>query len=411
MVISEQAPGAAAGPGAAGGAAPISAAQALRAAYARAGRPWSAHIDLTYRCDLDCQHCYLDDRKTWPELTTAEWLGTLDQLAQLGVLQLSWSGGELLLRKDLSELLARARALGFVSSLRSHLGLMTPAIARQWRDAGVEKVRTSVYSLDPARHDAFTRRPGSLHATLAGLQQLVDVGVSAGADVVLQAATIEEIPEMVAFFAARGVKVEFSTSIFRDHRAERHLDLLDLTSAQRVRARELIFAHHKPFADVHAPAAAQPEEGPCSAGRGYFYIAPDGAVWPCVMFPMALGHLREHSLQEIWELSPQRQALAQWKNKHRGTCLTCAGSEVCFYCPGEAYKHTGDFRNPPEHFHGRARDMMQALERVHGPRYSADQWASVPAGGERRERPSRFVFPIYRPSRGSGARVTPVRQP
>jgi MoaA/NifB/PqqE/SkfB family radical SAM enzyme len=300
------------GPDQDGSAGPNSAAEALRQAYARAGRPWSAHLDLTYRCDLDCQHCYLDDRKTWPELTTAEWLNTLDQLAEIGVLQLSWSGGELLLRKDLGKLLDRARTLGFVCSLRSHLGLLTPAIAREWRDAGIEKVRTSVYSLDPARHDAFTRRPGSLRATLAGLQLLVEAGVDAGADVVVQAETTEEIPKMVAFFAARGIKVEFSTSIYRDHRAEPHLDLLDLTSEQRVRARELIFTHHKPFADVHAPASAQPEEGPCGAGRSYFYIAPDGAVWPCVMFPMSIGHLREHSLQEIWDFSPERQALAQW---------------------------------------------------------------------------------------------------
>ncbi len=385
--------------------------QALRSAYSRAGRPWSAHLDVTYRCDLDCQHCYLDDRKNWPELTTAEWLATLDQLAQLGVLQLSWSGGELLLRKDFGLLLDRARQLGFASSLRSHLGLMTAEIAQAWRNAGVESVRTSIYSLDEARHDAFTRRPGSLRATLAGLQQLVDAGLQPGADVILQAQTIEDVPAMVEFFAERGVKVEFSTSIFRDHRAEPHLDLLDLTSDQRVRARELIFRHHKPFADVHAPASAQPEEGPCSAGRSYFYIAPDGAVWPCVMFPMAIGHLREHSLQEIWDFSPERQALAQWKNKDRGGCLSCAGSEACFYCPGEAYKNTGDFRNPPAHFHGRARDMMQALELVHGPRYSAEEWASVPSGGARSPRPERFLFPIYRPSKHRGARVTPAKKP
>lgn len=382
--------------------------EALRSAYLRAERPWSAHVDLTYRCDLDCQHCYLDDRKTWPEMTTAEWLAALDQLAELGVLQLSWSGGELLLRPDLNALLLRAQKLGFSSTLRSHLGLLTPQIAQQWRSAGVVLVRTSVYSLDPARHDAFTRRPGSWHATMAGLELLVQAGVKAGADVILQADTIEEIPAMAAHFADRHVQVEFATSIFRDHFGHERLDLIDLTSAQRVRARELMFRHHKPLADVHPSVASRPDAGACGAGRTYLYVSPDGAVWPCVMFPMAIGHLREHKLRDIWLESPERQAIARWKNKDRIACMSCGGSETCFYCPGEAFKTTGDFRVPPAHFHGRTRDAMKALEQVHGPRYSAEQWASVPEGGPRQPRPERFLFPIYRPSKRRASRVGPT---
>ena len=85
---------------------------ALRAAYERSGLPFAAHLDLTYRCDLDCKHCYLDD-KAWPEMTTAEILRLLEQLSTSGVLDLRWSGGEVLRRPDFLQLLARAAELGF----------------------------------------------------------------------------------------------------------------------------------------------------------------------------------------------------------------------------------------------------------------------------------------------------------
>lgn len=378
---------------------------AMQQAYERSGCPNDAQLDVTYRCDLDCQHCYLDNRDTWPELTTQEWLRVLDQLAEIGIWNLGWSGGETLLRKDLLELLAYAHSRGFNSNVRTHAGGMTPAMAEELARLCVTKVKVSIYSLNPAIHDAFTRRPGSLAASLAGMAAARAAGLATHADVVVQAQTVEEIPAIAAYFDARGMTCDFGTNIYRDHLAREALDLLELTSDQRIRARELIWKVKAGPLDFVPRAAEHPNKGPCGAGRTYLYIAPDGAVWPCVMFPMELGHLRQNTLREIWDHSPQRQAILAFTNKNRGACNSCGGSDVCFYCPGEAFKHTGDFKKPPEHFHARTRDLMRGLELARGPRYSAEDWASTPAGGERAAPPKKFLFPIYRPVRMGGARV------
>src|SRR5205814_9191155 len=76
------------------------------------GVPLSAHVDLTYRCNERCVHCYLphDDRG---EMTTAEVKDLLDQMAAAGGFFLTISGGEPFLRDDLFELLAHARSLTF----------------------------------------------------------------------------------------------------------------------------------------------------------------------------------------------------------------------------------------------------------------------------------------------------------
>ena len=74
------------------------------------GVPLSAHIDLTFRCNERCIHCYLD-HEDYGEMTTAEIKGVLDQLAEAGTFFLTLSGGEILLRKDFFEILEYARYL------------------------------------------------------------------------------------------------------------------------------------------------------------------------------------------------------------------------------------------------------------------------------------------------------------
>jgi len=376
----------------------------VAAAYARAGVPFRAQLDLTYRCELDCQHCYLDDRQTWPELTTAEWRAVVSDLAGLGALRLLWSGGEPTRRRDLDELIAHAHALGFASSMRSHAGSIDAARARSLADAGLTSIMTSVYSLDPARHDAFTRQAGSLARTLRGIAAASEAGIDARVTCVVQADTVEEIPAIAAHFASIGVEVSFSVRIYRDHRADPGLDRLQLASAQRRRAEELIWRHAPWDREAMPLVGDRVGDGPCGAGRSLVYVAPDGAVWPCPMFPMKIGHVRDQPVHRIWRDSPERKALAAFTNGDRTACQSCAGSGHCFFCPGEAFKHTGDFRQAPPHFHSRTRDMMAGFEAARGPHWSAAEWATVPEGGEPGPRPARFAFPIYRPTRGRAAR-------
>src|SRR2546430_11129090 len=80
--------------------------------------PLSVHFDLTYRCNERCVHCYLD-HEDHGELSTAECIDALEQLAKAGTLFLTFSGGEIFLRRDLEELLATARRLHFYVNFKT----------------------------------------------------------------------------------------------------------------------------------------------------------------------------------------------------------------------------------------------------------------------------------------------------
>jgi MoaA/NifB/PqqE/SkfB family radical SAM enzyme len=140
------------------------------------GVPMAVHVDLTYRCNERCEHCYLehDDKG---EMSYDELSGLLAQLADAGALFLILSGGEPMLRRDFFDLVARARALEFNVKVKTNAVLIGEAEAKRLRSLGVEQMQVSVYSHRPEVHDAVTKLPGSLARTLRGIRALRAAGL------------------------------------------------------------------------------------------------------------------------------------------------------------------------------------------------------------------------------------------
>lgn len=383
---------------------------AMRAAYVRDRRPMLAHLDITYRCDLDCKHCYLDNKTTWPELNPAEFHNLIEQLHEAGVLNLVWSGGEVFQRQDFMEHLKFAASLGFISRVKTHAGHITAELAAQLTQCRVSRVDVSVYSLDPAIHDEFTQRSGSLAATLRGIDLLQAAGLVVKISSSVQPKTIEEIPHLWAYFVDRGCEINFNTNVFRDHSGSTALDLLSLTPTELQRAVLLIQQVTDPNFVPRPRITGQGGKGPCGAGRLSLYISPDGSLWPCVAWPMALGQVREKTVLQIWRESELRQQIVEFTNESRTSCQSCAGSGHCFYCSGEAFKLSGDFRIAPATFHAQTRANMLAWESAGGAAFGEDAWQSVPAAGQRGGVP-KFKFPIYRAQKSDGNRVKGAKSP
>ncbi len=135
------------------------------------GIPITVHLDLTYRCNERCVHCYLD-HDDHGEMTTAEVTDVLDQLADAGVFFLSLSGGEVLMRSDFFEIVERARQLRFNVKIKTNGVMIHEKEAARFRRLGVEQIQISVYSHRPEVHDAITKLPGSLNRTIRAIRFL-----------------------------------------------------------------------------------------------------------------------------------------------------------------------------------------------------------------------------------------------
>src|ERR1700689_4044584 len=140
------------------------------------GIPLSAQLDLTYRCNERCIHCYLD-HNDHGEMTTAEIRDLLDQMADAGVFYLTISGGEILMRGDFFGILEHARLRTFCVKLKTNGVLIRKQEADRIKTLGVESVQISIYSHRHEVHDAITKRPGSLRRSIEAVRLLREHGL------------------------------------------------------------------------------------------------------------------------------------------------------------------------------------------------------------------------------------------
>ena len=115
------------------------------------GIPLAVLLEVTHRCPLQCPYCSnpveLDRAST--ELATEEWKKVLTELAEIGVLQIHFSGGEPTARKDLVELVKHASDVGLYTNLITSAVLLSRAKLGELADAGLNHVQISFQGNEP----------------------------------------------------------------------------------------------------------------------------------------------------------------------------------------------------------------------------------------------------------------------
>lgn len=351
--------------------------EGLAARAVRKRLPLNVHFDLTYRCNERCVHCYLD-HDDHGELTTAECLGVLEQLAAAGTLFLTFSGGEIFLRPDLFEILAAARRLHFDISLKSNALLITPARAARLREMGVRRIQISVYSDDPAVHDAITKVPGSFARTIAAIPVLLAQGlkVKIGCPLMRQ--------NLLAYRGVMALADNLGVPYVLDLTITPMMDGSHGPLAHRVASSALLpvmqdpvlnSCHTRPSAEQEATPGPKLgsavssglessvyDDIPCSAGHNSCYISPYGDVLPCVQLPKAAGNLRRQRFTEIWYRSPALEEVRSVRDTQLPVCSRCEIRKYCERCPGLALMEGGDLLGAYE----RACELAEQKARLAG---------------------------------------------
>lgn len=323
------------------------------------GVPLSVHLDITYRCNERCVHCYLD-HEDHGELCTAEIKDLLMQLAEAGVFFLTLSGGEVLMRRDFFDIVEFARRLLFNVKLKTNGVMIREPEARRIRALGVAEVQISVYSHRAAVHDAITKLPGSWKRTIGAIRLLHSQGLKVTIANVLMSANWFDYEGVVALAQELGVAYTVDPTI--TPKIDGDSSILGL----RVDGSELNRLFHDPklVGDVEQFCAPPPPPGedvmegyPCSAGHTSCYISPYGDVFPCVQFPLPSGNVRKQRFIEIWRDSAQLKQVRSIRAKDLVTCSSCAHVGTCTRCPGLAYME-GDMLGPS------TADCQKSLQRT-----------------------------------------------
>ncbi|HWX18034.1 MAG TPA: pyrroloquinoline quinone biosynthesis protein PqqE [Chthoniobacterales bacterium] len=322
-----------------------------------APRPYALLAELSYRCPLHCPYCSNPTHaRNDGELTTDEWHRVLREATELGVLQVGFSGGEPLVRRDLAELVRGAReARLYTNLITSGVGL-DEARASELREAGLDSVQLSFQSDDADLGDEIAGvRAHQRKLAAASFIRAADISLSL--NFVIHRHNIDRLPQMIGLAEALGAeRVELANVQFYGWAFLNRAALLP-TREQVARAREVATAAKSRLAgkvDIFyvLPDYYETRPKPCLNGWGqrYLTVNPIGDVLPCPTASSAIPDLRfesvrARSLDWIWRES-------EGFNRFRGTewmlepCRSCPQKEIDFGgCRCQAALLTGNAGN------------------------------------------------------------------
>jgi radical SAM protein with 4Fe4S-binding SPASM domain len=300
--------------------------------------PAQVVLELTYHCNLRCAHCYIDTEEP-DELTTDEWYAVIDQLKAAGTLYLLFTGGEITLRPDLLEIATYARRCGFFVGFLTNGTLMTPELARGIAELKPFSVAISLYGTSAATHEPVTGREGSFERTCNGIRLLVDRGLTPTVQVLALKTNLSELTLMNDFVLSLGAKPRIDLSLAPTKSGE----ILPLRLEPSLA--DLVGCGWRPRSPDESEDGCR---GVCKAGRAICSVSPAGNVFPCLMFPLKLGNLRESNFNQIWRLEPRAELryLRSIKRADLDACNKCNLAAYCQRCTGIAYLESGCMTGP-----------------------------------------------------------------
>ena len=304
--------------------------------------------ELTAACNLSCRYCRASasHEPDQGELDTDEAKRFVESIAPLKPM-LILSGGEPLLRPDLFQIIRLAVSLGIRVSLASNGTLITSGLAEEIADSGVSRVSISLDGADAAMHD-HGRGQGSFERSIRGIENLrgrVDFQINFTVTQKNQSELIR-IFDLAEKLGAAALHIFFLVPTGRGREEDvitpvRQEEMLrQIEGEMDRRTLEVQVTCAPQYARLKRPGHGRGSGG-CLAGRGFVFVSRKGEVYPCGYLPLRVGSVREKNFIEIWENSPELQALREVRLK--GKCSRCDFSRSCGGCRARAYALTGDY--------------------------------------------------------------------
>lgn len=311
--------------------------------------PFAAIFEVTYACTTDCTHCYLAGRDRRGELTTEEIMYALNQLAEAGVLFLTLSGGEPLVRTDFFDIAGEAGQLDFALRIFTNGTLVNENTARRIAELNPLAVEISLYGAGPGTHDAVTRVRGSFVRTMNGIQRLHDHGVRVNLKAALMNCNQGEYDEMTGIAERLGVPLYVDTQIVPADDGGLYPVSLNMDDSGLETLYRTFLPLHRGERPGAPPQAGMVRRGErlldqpyCNAGRNSLAVSPYGDIYPCVQIRWKAGNLRERKFGEIWRTSHVLKRLRRLNVRKFGECASCGLFDYCSHCPGVAHLETGN---------------------------------------------------------------------
>ncbi len=319
---------------------------------ARTHQVIKAQLELTYRCNLHCRHCYTDpyNHRDWfpRELTLPEIKRLLDDMANLGILWLNLTGGEIFTHPHFWDIYEDAYGKGFLLQLYTNGTLFTPATVDRLRRRPPFSIDISCHSVNEHAFDRFTQTPGSFRAFMKGIALLKVSGLPFTLRTKAMNWNKDELPAIRHFVESLGLTFGFTTAL--SPRLNGDLSPLDLRLAPEDVA--LLEQQNAPTcegddtcrtsADLSAPPTDRLYR--CGCGTNAIHINAWGELGACTLEYEHRVSLRECSLRDA--IDKVFTAIRASRYHDPSPCLTCQVFTFCEKKPSDASRECGRAEAP-----------------------------------------------------------------
>ena len=299
---------------------------------------FSALVELTYRCNLDCVFCYNDLALRGRPMALEDYERFFGDLAALSCLHLTLSGGEPLVHPQFFEIAAKARDLGFVLRVKSNGHMLRGRLLERLKEEiDPFVVELSLHGASAETHDRQTRVPGSYARLVGNLEEMRARGLRFKINSTLTRWNENEIEAMFAL----AERFEAPLTMDPDVTPRDDGDLSPLEIAATPLGRQRLFAYGRPD-DVKRQGDAElrplDSRKHCGAGSTGIAVDPFGNVYPCVQWRRPVGNLHERSIREIWS---GNAALEEIRRLSEEVKRGLAPGALGLFCPGTSEGLTG----------------------------------------------------------------------
>jgi Fe-coproporphyrin III synthase len=330
------------------------------------GRPSDVIWNITNRCNLLCDHCYMaaDGHAKPEQLSDEEAIRIVDQMVEGGLPALFLSGGEPMMRSNFWEILERARAGGIHVVVSTNATMIDRPVAKRLKSLGIDWIATSLYG-PPEFHDKMVGIPGTHDKVVAAIKILREEGVGVALKSAVSKETFEYLPYVLGMARELDCGLIYLCDLITSGRSEGEDDLRITSQQWRDFAETIVDDMLNPDVNLEYDIGALPSMIPylaqlfeargedltqglerlkimsaCPVGKGHMNINSEGGIMPCQFAQdWTIGNIREMTLAEAVE------KLFEFDNTDaQGWCsdAECEYSRICRGCRTKAFHEFGD---------------------------------------------------------------------
>lgn len=314
----------------------------IRNTYTSENQLLLAQIELTYRCQEKCKYCYcVTEKPCREELNTLEIKQLLNELYDMGVFNIVFTGGDPFVRKDIFEILEYAHEKRFLIDIFTNGIALTDRDIIFLKSLHLRSVQFSIYSHIPEKHDAFTQVKGSYRKTTEAIRKCIIIGIPVYIKVTFTNYNIDDAQGIFDLVRELGCMIQIGLSVTAANDGDKNPTKYRINDIDNyVEIMKLVNSYTK--TNNYYVGNSIENEMLCTVGTSSVYINPYGDVLACNSLPLNCGNVRAQSIENIWRDSETLNKIRNLKKTQIRCWNECENHLYCDFCPGNALLETGD---------------------------------------------------------------------